>query len=138
MPRKDIFHDIVKEALITEGWTITHDPLYVKFGGIEIFVDLGAEHLLGAEKEGRHIAVEIKSFVGLSVLNEFYRAIGQFLSYHLVLTETDPERVLYLAITEETYLTFFDTPFGRLAIEKFELRLIIFDDVGEVITKWIE
>ena len=24
---KDIYHDPVKEALIKDGWTITHDPL---------------------------------------------------------------------------------------------------------------
>jgi XisH protein len=27
---KDIFHEIVKEALIKDGWTITHDPYQVK------------------------------------------------------------------------------------------------------------
>jgi len=25
MPRKDIYHDTVKRALIKDGWTITHD-----------------------------------------------------------------------------------------------------------------
>ena len=24
---RDLFHDIVKEALIKDGWTITNDPL---------------------------------------------------------------------------------------------------------------
>ena len=27
MPVKDIYHDTVKNALIKDGWTITHDPL---------------------------------------------------------------------------------------------------------------
>ena len=28
MPAKDIYHDTVKNALIKDGWTITHDPLH--------------------------------------------------------------------------------------------------------------
>ncbi len=27
MPAKDIYHDVVKQALIKDGWTITDDPL---------------------------------------------------------------------------------------------------------------
>lgn len=26
MPRKDVYHELVKQALIDDGWTITHDP----------------------------------------------------------------------------------------------------------------
>jgi hypothetical protein len=29
MPRKDRFHDLVKQALIQTGWVITDDPLYL-------------------------------------------------------------------------------------------------------------
>jgi hypothetical protein len=43
---------IVKRALIKDGWTITHDPLHVDFGEVEFFIDLGAENLLAAHKEG--------------------------------------------------------------------------------------
>jgi len=32
MPRKDAFHEIVKTALVKDGWIITHDPLILKFG----------------------------------------------------------------------------------------------------------
>ena len=30
MPARDKFHDTVKHALIKDGWTITHDPLYMR------------------------------------------------------------------------------------------------------------
>ncbi|WP_445304883.1 element excision factor XisH family protein [Microcoleus sp. S36b_A4] len=26
MPARDIYHQVVKQALIKAGWTITHDP----------------------------------------------------------------------------------------------------------------
>ncbi len=56
--------EIVKKALIKDGWTITDDPLTLKFGNTELYVDLGAEKVLAAEKEGQKIAVEVKSFFG--------------------------------------------------------------------------
>ncbi len=44
-----------------------------------MYIDLGAEKLLAAEKNGHKIAVEIKSFLGSSALSEFHLALGQFL-----------------------------------------------------------
>src|SRR5258708_33705788 len=62
MSRLDLYHDAVRHALEKDGWTITHDPLTLSVGGRDIYVDLGAEKPIAAEKEGRRIAVEIKSF----------------------------------------------------------------------------
>lgn len=64
MPARGSYHEIVRKALIKDGWTITDDPLTLKFGMTELYVDLGAEKVLAAEKEGRKIVVEIKSFLG--------------------------------------------------------------------------
>lgn len=78
---------------------ITEDPLYIKASSkIGMYVDLGAEKLLAAERSGQKIAVEIKSFLGLSTIHEFHLAVGQFLNYRLALEKLEPERVLYLAI----------------------------------------
>jgi hypothetical protein len=63
MPARDVFHQTVKHALMTDGSAITADPLVVQFGGVDLFIDLGAEKLIGAEKDGHQIAVEIKSFL---------------------------------------------------------------------------
>ena len=40
MPAKNLYHDTVKTALITQGWTITDDPLILKIGTHNVFVDL--------------------------------------------------------------------------------------------------
>ncbi|MDY6897347.1 MAG: element excision factor XisH family protein [Cyanobacteriota bacterium] len=77
MPAKDIFHDVVKSALEKEGWNITDDPLFLRFGGLELFIDLGAERIIAAQKGEEKIAVEIKSFVGNSATTEFSTALGQ-------------------------------------------------------------
>lgn len=60
MPGKDIYHDCVKNALIKDGWKITDDPLSLKIGKKDIFIDLATEKLLAAEKQGKKIAVEVK------------------------------------------------------------------------------
>jgi hypothetical protein len=59
---KDLFHDIVKLALIAEGWEITHDPFPVDYGDVQMQIDLGAERLLAAQRDSEKIAVEVKSF----------------------------------------------------------------------------
>jgi hypothetical protein len=66
MPQRDIYHDAVKAALSKDGWRITHDPLTVPFGIRKVYLDLGAERLLAAERSGERIAAEIKSFIGVS------------------------------------------------------------------------
>jgi hypothetical protein len=43
MPAKDFFHQIVKNALIKDGWKITHDPFVLTFGKRDLYVDFGAE-----------------------------------------------------------------------------------------------
>ncbi|MBI2807952.1 MAG: hypothetical protein HYX68_23455 [Planctomycetes bacterium] len=67
MPARDLYHQAVKNALVKDGWTITHDPFHLPSAGKHLYVDLGAEQLLGAERAAEKIAVEIKSFLGSSV-----------------------------------------------------------------------
>ncbi len=138
MPARDIYHNAVRQALIKDGWTITHDPLHIKYGGFDFFIDLGAEMLIGASKDERKIAVEVKSFVGTSSLSEFHTAVGQFVNYRLVLRQAEPDRTLYLAISEYMYSSFFTTVFGQLAVEAHQLRLLVFDEEQEVIEQWLE
>ena len=43
MPARDMYHDAVRNALVKDGWTITHDPFRLSWGGRDMYVDLGAE-----------------------------------------------------------------------------------------------
>jgi hypothetical protein len=138
MSAKDTYHQIVVNALVKDNWLITHDPLHIKYGGFTFLIDLGAKNLLGATKNGHKIAVEIKSFLSASSLSEFHTAIGQFINYRLVLKHTEPERILYLAVTDYIYQNFFTTEFGQLAIQENQIKLLTFDAEQEVITQWLE
>lgn len=103
MPVNDTIYTAVKSALIKDGWTITHDPYSVKFGGVQVHADLAAEKLLAAERGQERIAIEIKSFVGVSPIHDFENALGQFILYLTILKRVDPGRKLYLAIDQDTH-----------------------------------
>jgi hypothetical protein len=138
MPARDAFHEQLKRALLRDGWEITHDPLHLKWGAKDMYVDLGAREILAAEKSGRKIGVEIKSFTGPSEMRELEQALGQYMIYADVLEHTEPERMLYLAVPDEIFSDLFEEPIGRLIIEKHTIRLIVFDPVAEVIVQWIQ
>jgi len=133
---RDIFHDAVKQALEKVGWRITHDPLSLQIGGVEMYIDLGAEQLIAAEKEGEKIAVELKSFVAVSAIYEFHLAIGQYRNYQLALLQEDPERVLYLAVPEDAYDRFFTLQFIQDALRYNAVRYLVYDAQAEVIVRW--
>jgi XisH protein len=49
---KDLFHEAVKTALIKEGWNITKDPLTIRIDRVKLEIDLAAEKVFAAEREG--------------------------------------------------------------------------------------
>lgn len=136
MPARDLFHDAVVHALQKEGWTITDDPLTIRYGTDRVSIDLGAERLLAAERGNEKIAVEIKSFLGDSELSEYHAALGQFLNYRLVLQRSEPDRLLYLAIPSKTYQSLFSRDLAQDSAEQYQVQLLVYDPDQEVITQW--
>ncbi|WP_445251197.1 MULTISPECIES: element excision factor XisH family protein [unclassified Microcoleus] len=57
-------------------------------------VDLGAEKILAAEKQGRKIAVEVKSFLSVSPVHDLEEALGQYIVYEDILELSEPERIV--------------------------------------------
>ena len=138
MPAKDIYHNTVRTALEKDGWTITNDPLTLEIGDRSLFVDLGAEKILAAEKQGRKIAVEVKSFLSVSPVHDLEEALGQYIVYEDILELSEPERTIYLAVREEVYLDIFSEPLGQVLLRKKRLKLIVFDSSREIIIRWID
>jgi len=103
-----------------------------------LFIDLGAEIPLAAEKEGRTIAVEIKSLVGSREMAEFERALGQYVLYRSLMRRIDQQRTLFLAILKPAFEEHFDTTEVQALIADENMKLIVFERKTEEIAKWIE
>ncbi len=136
MPAKDLYHDAVKSALIQDGWTITDDPLTLKIGVRNLAIDLGAEKLLAAERGPDKIAVEVKSFIGPSLLSELEKAWGQFFLYARTLARQEPERNLYLAVNNTTFETLFQEEAGQILLQEPGFRLLVVDVDRQEIVLW--
>ncbi len=135
---KDKYHKNVRDALEKDGWTITEDPYFLMVGRRRGFIDLGAEKVvIAAERNNEKIAVEIKSFIGGSDLDQFEDALGQFLVYLVALENKDPERVLYLATPQSFYARFFDDPFFQKLAKRFSVNLLIYNEINSSIIEWI-
>lgn len=138
MPAKDIYHKAVVHALTTDGWKITHDPLTLSYGDKDLYVDIGAERLLvAAERDKKKIAVEIKSFLGKSPVRDLEESVGQYSIYQTILMETEPDRLIYLAVPHRAWEGIFMSRFGRLIITKLNIRIVVFDPQKESIVRWI-
>ena len=136
MSADDRVRDTVKTALTQEGWSITHDPLYLDFDSARLQVDLAGEKLIAAERGLEKIAVEVKSFLAPSTVYEFHLAVGQCFTYRVALRSQEPDRQLYLAIPWFTYKEFFCRPFAEITIQEAQLNLLVFDPNREVIVQW--
>ncbi|NET08730.1 MAG: fatty-acid oxidation protein subunit alpha [Symploca sp. SIO2B6] len=110
--------------------------LFVKAGGVKFYIDLGAEKLIAAERNGEKIAIEIKSFINPSSISDFHVAIGQFINYRVALKVSAPERRLFLAIPDTAYKTFFQKEFPKMVIQEYQLNVFVYAIENEVILQW--
>lgn len=106
-------------------------------GRRQLYVDLGAEQLLGATRDQVRIAVEVKSFLGASEVKDLEAALGQFMLYERVLLREQPDRSLWLAIPSRAWARIFQEDLGELLLADGTLRLLVVDIETEVIERWI-
>jgi len=136
-PARKRHHLQVREALVKDGWTITHDPLPLQWGTRDCAHDLGRWPLLGAEKASRTVAVELSSLAGDPDLEAIYWAVGRFIIFATVLAQVEPERELYLAVNDQIYLDGFQEPIIQLLLRNARLRLLVFDPPTQTIREWV-
>lgn len=136
MPAHDLIHNRVKNALIKDGWTITDDPYVIVYEDERLFADLAAERPVAAERGSDKIVVEIKSFLGLSLIRDLEEAIGQYSLYYTLLAEIAPDRKLYLAIRDTVYEKLQQREIFRLLTSRQSYALVIVDIEQEEIVQW--
>ena len=136
MSRRDAIHFEVRDALIRDGWTITDDPFYLEYLTDELQVDLGAERLIAATRGIERIAVEIKAFAGRSMLTDAQQAIGQYIFYRSLLAEQEPDRHIYLAISEEAASLIDLHPAIGLVLTKQHVGLVVVNIASKEVVEW--
>lgn len=141
MSRKDFYHTHAKSALIKDGWEVKHDPLSVPFAGTTLRIDLGAERLIATKDNNtitvETIAVEVKDFLeDNDFVSEFHRMLGQCSDYSFSLSKHDPNRKLYVAITEEAYYRVFCIPDIASQVINNNISLIVFNPNTCKIVSW--
>ncbi len=134
---RDKFHQEVKQALEKEGWLITDDPLYIKVGQIPVHIDIGAEKLIGAERNGEKIAVEIKTFGRASFITALHEAVGKYIIYRSVLKYIQSDRLIYLALPDDIYAEFGNEPIVQSVFTEYNFKILIYEPTTQLITSWI-
>jgi len=145
MPAKDIYHDAIKSALIKDGWRIIADPYKIVYKDLELYADLAAIRdpfssetaPIAAERENQKIVVEIKSFVGRSLMRDFHTAVGQYTIYKNLIQQTDSGFKLFLGIDDITYENFFRREGIAFLTKENQISLLIVDIEKEEIVQWI-
>ena len=99
--------------------------------------DLAAERTLAAEKGKERIVVEIKSFLGPSLHHDLQQALGQFEIYRIFLNLTEPDRILFLAISKDIYTDFFGRKSVQTVMQATQLKLVVVNLETEEVTQWI-
>jgi len=138
VPAKDLYHQVVKQALIKANWTITHDQFPLSWAKRHLSIALSAEQLIAAEQRERKIAVEVKSFLRESRIADLEQALGQYILYADILKRTEPERELYLALPLSAFADLFEgDQFAQILLENHRLNLLVFNPQTEDIVQWL-
>lgn len=139
MPQLDRIHDAVKRALIADGWTITAEQKRLRVAPrAKIFgiVDLLAEQAITAERAGRKIAVEVKSFLSDSPSTDLMEAIGQYVTYRSWFARVEPDREVWLAVPTAARTNVFDDAGAAVVVTDVDLKLLVVDLVAERVREW--
>lgn len=58
--------------------------------------------------------------------------------YAIYLQEIEPDRKVFLAISEEIYNEFFQRPSVKFFVNKINIKILVFDSEKEEIVQWIK
>ena len=135
---KDIIHTPVKNAIEKAGWTVTNDQYTVQYAEFTVYADLAAERIIAAQRGKQKIALEIKSFVKRSAVQDVRDALGQYVMYRAYLSQVEPDRKLYMAVSLRAYQDVFGLKAVQFLVQQFSIALIVVNIEHEEVVAWIE
>jgi hypothetical protein len=69
-------------------------------------------------------------------MSDLEKALGQYQVYSSILAETEPDRAIYLAVSEPVFANVFDTRAGQVFIKRLLLKIITVSLHTQEIVKW--
>lgn len=134
MPAEDRVQSAFIRAIEKDGWTVIRKHYPVRFDDKRLWIDLSIEKTDTLDV----VLVEIKDFAAASFIEPIRDAIGQYVFYRIAMKYSHIDDIpLFLAVPKDTFVAFFDTPIGQLAIQEARISLIVYDSQLEVIERWI-
>jgi hypothetical protein len=137
MTAENIFHQHVRRTLEKDGWTITDDPLSVRWPESDEPLHPESGPVIGAEQGGEKIAVAVTSFLGASQIVDLQNALGLFSVHRYALRRTEPARKLFLAIRDDVYIALFESSFGEELRVAEKIRILVFNPLREEVVRWL-
>jgi hypothetical protein len=130
MPAEDFYHQTVVAALEKAGWYVVRRQPRLQLAERWLWIDM----IVGRDDE--RIYMEVKGFEVGAQIEYLAAAIGKYLLYRAVLDETNITIPLYMAVPHQAYEGILSEPIGRLAIQKTQLKLVVFDPVKMEVIRW--
>jgi hypothetical protein len=133
MPAKDRYHDTVVHALQKAGWNIVKEQVSQVVLNRYVLIDLQAYRSEGAIL----VLIEVKVFdQSVSQIANLSDALGQYLVYQTILDYIGELSPLYLAVPDTAYHGILSEIIGQSVIERYDVKLLVFNAESEEIVTW--
>lgn len=129
MKNKYNFHEVVKNALVKDGWNLKDENFQVSFGTGDVN---DTETLMIFDKDQTEIAVISDTFLTASQMQDFHFFVGRYLSVRLLLQTKGFDFQLFSAVTASDFQSFYN----KEILEKEQILLIIYDFEKQKIIRW--
>jgi hypothetical protein len=129
----------VEIALQKEGWKIIFSPSHHAIKPENFYIDLEAEYLVeNGNGQPEKIFIEVKCFPGEDKFarEDFYEAVGQYITYRTVLRVRGIDADLYLAVPTHIYSQF--KAIIKQVLVDNRINILLVDLAEERITEWIK
>jgi hypothetical protein len=70
-------------------------------------------------------------------VRDLQETVGQFVVYRALLSRSDPDRLLFLGVSERAHDSILSEPLGQLVTEEVRLRILVFDPEQREVVRWI-
>lgn len=135
MPAIDSCEPQVIRAFEKARWIVEHQPFSLRLNAHErLFADL---RLRRGTTTDRLVIVEVKCFADRqSQTEEFYQAVGQYLTYRTALTMLSFDIPLYLALPLQAYSRYFRKRLVQEVTKSAKIAVVVVDIQREEIVAW--